>query len=165
MTLSFDEIEDGDKFEDLVAAYFRDLKANDNNNINNVEVIQSGIGADGGRDILIEFELTDDIRVFKRRWIVQCKFHDANISPTEINTINIPTLIHSYRASGYLLICKNRPTSGTTNLFERLNKECKHDYHYEYWNGTQFISKLLIQTNLHPVFFPKYDQFVKQFNV
>lgn len=156
-SISFDEIDDGDQFEDLVAEYFRNLKDDSENNITNVDVIQSGIGTDGGRDILIEFDLSDDIKIFKRKWVVQCKFHEDNISPSRIKTINIPTLVHSYNAAGYLLVCKSRPTSGLTELFERLNKECKNKYHYECWNGNQFINKLYLIENIHQQFFPEYQ--------
>ncbi|NQV91984.1 restriction endonuclease [Candidatus Woesearchaeota archaeon] len=157
MQLSFDEITDGDQFEDLVADYFRKLKDEPENNITNVEVLQSGVGTDGGRDILIELDLSDDIKIFKRKWVVQCKFHKDTISPGKINSINIPTLVHSYGAAGYLLICKSRPTSGLTEFFERLNKECKDKYQYECWNGNQFLKKLYVREDLHPVYFPKYN--------
>ncbi|NHN25178.1 restriction endonuclease [Flavobacterium jejuense] len=160
MNISYEEIKDGDHFEDLVAAYFRELKNSKENNITNVEVLQSGIGTDGGRDILIEFDLSDDIKIFKRKWIIQCKFHNDTISPAKIQTINIPTLIHSYKASGYLLVCKTNPTSGLTNLFERLNKECIYNYQYECWNGNQFLSKIYLKSNLHQVYFPKYNAYI-----
>jgi hypothetical protein len=156
INLSFDEIKDGDHFEELVTEYFRDLKPEPSNNITNVDVFPSGIGTDGGRDILIEFDLSDDIRIFNRKWVVQCKFHEKAISPSKIRSINIPTLIHSYGAAGYLLVCKTRPTSGLTDLFERLIRECKYNYYYECWTGFQFLNKLYLRNNLHPVFFPQY---------
>ena len=158
MQLSFDEINDGDQFEDLVADFFRKLKDDPENNITNVEVFQSGVGTDGGRDILIEFDLSDDIKIFKRKWVVQCKFHEDTISTSKINSVNIPTLIHSYGAAGYLLICKTRPTSKLTELFERLNKECKDKYHYECWNGNQFLKKLLVREDIQALYFPQYHQ-------
>lgn len=164
MNLSFEEIADGDHFEDLVAEFFRNLKNDPENNITNVDVFQSGIGTDGGRDILIEFDLSDDIKIFKRKWVVQCKFHNNTISPSLVQSVNIPTLIHSYGASGYLLVCKSRPTSGLTNLFERLNKECRNNYQYECWNGNQFLSKLLVKADIHPIYFPKYHNYINSFN-
>lgn len=161
MYLDFDEIRDGTHFEDLVAAYFNELKRVKNSNISNVRTKQSGVGTDGGRDILVEFDLYDAVVDFKRKWVVQCKFHEANISPIHINSINIPSLIHSYKAAGYLLICKNNPTSGTTDLFDRLNEDCKFNYHYECWTGEIFKSKLSVTEKLHPQFFPKYHEFIE----
>jgi len=159
-SLSFEEIKDGDHFEDLVAAYFEELKNDKENNISSVKIDQSGVGPDGGRDILIEFEIYDEIKVFNRKWVIQCKFHDENIAPSKINQINIPTLIHSYNASGYLLVCRKRPTSGLTDLFERLNRDCKNSYSYEFWSGNQFIKKLRLMDSLHQTFFPEYFQFL-----
>lgn len=160
MTITYDEIMDGDQFEDLVASYFRELKDSKENNITNVEILQSGIGTDGGRDILIEFDISDDIKIFKRKWVVQCKFHNSTISPSNIQTVNIPSLIHSYGASGYLLVCKTRPTAGLTDLFENLNVNCSHRYQYEIWNGNQFLSKIYFKSNLHPIFFPLYNNYI-----
>jgi predicted helicase len=161
MTLDFDEIRDGTHFEDLVVAYFNELKKGKNSIISNVKTKQSGVGTDGGRDILVEFELYDAVVNFNRKWVVQCKFHEANISTTHINKINIPSLVHSYKAEGYLLICKNNPTSGITDLFERLNNECKFRYHYECWTGEIFKSKLSVTESLQAQFFPKYHEFIE----
>ncbi len=151
MNLDFKDIPSGEKFEDLVASYFEDLK-NEANNISSVEVRPSGIGTDGGRDILVNFTVTDGIFDFKRKWVIQCKFRNNNISTNDINDINIPSLIHSYNASGYLLIIKQKPTSKLTDLFERLNDNCKLKYKYVIWSGEQF--KKLIITN--PVILKQY---------
>ena len=110
MRLTFDEIEDDKVFEQLTASYFRELKEIPDNSITNVLVHETGEGTDGGRDILIEFDLSDDIKVFKRRWVIQCKFREDSVSPSHLKSINIPTLIHSYNAQGYLL-CKTSAKS------------------------------------------------------
>lgn len=161
MNFNFDEIRDGTHFEDLVSAYFIELKKRKNSNISNVKTKQSGVGTDGGRDILVEFDLFDEVVNFKRKWVVQCKFHEASVSTAHIKSINIPSLIHSYKAAGYLLICKTNPTSGITDLFERLNNECKFKYHYECWTGEVFKSKLGVTEKLHSQFFPRYHEFIE----
>ena len=163
MTLDFDNIKNGDHFEELVRTYFEKEKERKNNNISNVEVKKSGVGTDGGRDILVHFWVTDGIDSFKRTWVIQCKFRDKNISPSAINDINLPTLIHSYKASGYLLICRKKPTSKLTELFERLNSECKFDYTYKVWSGDQFIHQLLSShDSIWQQFFPPYYEYYKQ---
>lgn len=101
--LSFSEINDGDHFEDLVTAYFRDLINDNDSKIVKVEVKKSGVGTDGGVDIVVEYLFTDDIKTFKRKWVVQCKFLNENISPSRINSVNIPTLINSRGANGYFV--------------------------------------------------------------
>ena len=158
MTLSFDEITDDEQFEDLIISYFEDLKNEKIHQIKDVIIKPSGTGTDGGRDILIDFNISDNIHTFKRRWIIQCKFHNTNISTNKIADINIPTLIHSYKASGYLLVCKKRPTSKLTELFERLNDKCKMDYKYLIWSGEQLKSSLLAKSKpkILQQFFPDY---------
>ncbi len=163
MNLTFDEIKDDKIFEDLTAEYFRELQNSSDNNITSVEIKASGEGTDGGRDILIEFNISDDIKVFSRKWVIQCKFREDAVSTSHLKSINIPTLIHSYNAQGYLLICKNRPTSGVTELFERLNEKCKDNYHYECWNGSQFLKKILLKEEVQKLFFPKYYNHVQSF--
>jgi hypothetical protein len=107
-------------------------------------------------------EFHDNIIRFKRKWVVQCKFHTANISPSKIADVNIPTLIHSYKASGYLLICRQHPTSALTNLFENLTKDCKFGYGYEIWTGSHFINEILNKPPIIQQFFPKYYHYAKQ---
>jgi hypothetical protein len=157
LKLTFGEIKNARLFENLIAAYFRSLKKATQSNIIHVEVKQSGIGVDEGKDILVDFMVTDNITEFKRRWVIQCKFHAANISPQKIADINLPTLIHSYKACGYLLICKTDPTSKLTKMFERLNADCQLNYRYEIWSGEEFIHKLLTaDENIRKQFFPIY---------
>lgn len=158
MTINLDEIKSDEQFEDLVIAYFEDLKNEGIHNIKTVKVKPSGTGTDGGRDILVDFTISDNITTFERRWIVQCKFHNRNISTSKIADINIPTLIHSYKASGYLLICKKRPTSKLTDMFERLNDKCKMKYTYLIWSGEQLKSTILTKSkpNILRQFFPSY---------
>ena len=166
LDLDLEEIENGDKFEDLVVSYFEDLK-NETNSISKVEIKPSGIGADGGRDILVNFTVTDGILDFNRIWVIQCKFHNKNISTINISDINIPSLIHSYKASGYLLIVKERATSKLTNLFERLEENCKLDYKYMIWSGEQFKRIILGKSkpNILEQYFPGYYLYCKQNNI
>lgn len=52
MILSFNEIKDGQQFENLVVAYFKNLNI-EKLAITEIRVEPSGVGADGGRDILV----------------------------------------------------------------------------------------------------------------
>jgi hypothetical protein len=164
MKLSFDEIQDHKQFEDLVVAYFENLNTLSNRAITEIRVEPTGVGTDGGRDILVHTRTKDMIPLFfKRKWVVQCKFHETHISTNQIADINIPTLIHSYKAVGYLLICKQKPTSKLTQLFERLEKECTFGYKYQVLSGERFISLLASSFNDNePIirqFFPEYYNF------
>ncbi|WP_299366725.1 restriction endonuclease [Winogradskyella sp.] len=158
MYLDFNEIKDGRQFEELTALH---LEEKFNNHIKDIEIRKSGVGADGGRDILVDFKVTDGIQSFNRKWIVQCKFRNINISTNVINDVNIPSLIHSYGASGYLIICRKRPTSKLSNFIEQLNLNCKFGYKYQIWSGEQFKRSLLTSTNhTFMQFFPNYYKYL-----
>jgi hypothetical protein len=162
-TITFDEIVDWHQFESLVAAYFELLKEEDNNVVN-VEVKPTGTGSDGGRDILVVFLVTDSITPFERRWVVQCKFKEQSVSKSDLNDVNIPSLIHQYGADGYLLVCKGNVSSRVTEMFEGLNDKCRFKYRYEIWQGEQFRKRLLFKYSLIKQFFPEHDEFLESKN-
>lgn len=158
MTFNFDEILDHKKFEDLVVSYFEDLKNEKGHSIVDIDVKPSGTGTDGGRDILVTIKVSDSVVTFDRRWVVQCKFHNSDISTDKISDINIPSLLSSYKASGYLLICKQKPTSKLTDLFENLEKENGIGLKYVVWSGEQFKRLLLVKSKKEILqqYFPAY---------
>jgi hypothetical protein len=160
MTLEFNEISDDQQFEELVTSYFEEIKKEKQDDVVNIEVKPPGMGTDGGKDILVTFQVSDSVSTFSRKWVVQCKFHNSNISTDRIADVNIPTLLYSYGASGYLLICKNRPTSKLSELFERLEKECRLGNKYIIWSGEQFKRLLLVKESLLQQYFPKYFEYL-----
>ncbi|MBS1597326.1 MAG: hypothetical protein JST75_03815 [Bacteroidetes bacterium] len=148
----------------MAVAFFRSLKNAEKTHIVDVRVKPSGIGPDGGTDILVDFILSDYINQFTRTWVIQCKFHNEPISPKKISEINIPTLIHSNNACGYLLICKSRPTTSLTKLFQNLKEQTMHfQYKYEIWSGEEFKNKLILgHPSIHQQFFPQYFEGLKK---
>jgi hypothetical protein len=72
--LDFAEIKTWGEFEDLVEDYFKEVQK-DEKSIIDVDVKPAGVGPDGGRDILVTFQITDSIVSFTRKWVVQCKFY------------------------------------------------------------------------------------------
>lgn len=157
MPLNLTEITDGYRFEELVAAYFRELRAS-NHPISNVEVRPAGDGPDGGRDILINLKMNDSFAEFARRWIIQCKFHAAPIGKAQLATVNIPSLVHEHQAQGYLLICKTRATHSLVTMFENLNNNCRMGYKYTIWTGQEFLEKLRPRGRIIESFFPKFQK-------
>lgn len=153
MKLTFTEIKNWKDFEDLAAAYFKKHKESD---VINVVVEPSGMGSDGGRDILITLNVNDSLITFERKWVVQCKFYNKAVSKSHLSKVNIPTLIHEYRANGYLLICKTDVTSNVTRMFENLREKCKLGYDYLIWNGNDFISRIQVHHEIIKQFFPQY---------
>ncbi|MDQ1637539.1 MAG: hypothetical protein QOF62_878 [Pyrinomonadaceae bacterium] len=159
-TLDFSEIRDWKHFEDLLLAYFELLKIEEKD-IVDVEVRPSGVGSDGGRDLLVIFRVNDGVVSFNRRWVVQGKFQEANVLQRDLSSVNIPSLIHQYGADGYLLVCKGSVSGGVTKMFEGLNAECRFKYKYQIWQGEQFKRRLLTKFSLHAQFFPKYHEFTE----
>ena len=159
--LDFNEIATWQEFENLVTDYFRRIRRA--RNIKSVTVEPSGEGTDGGRDILITFRLSDSIITFERKWVVQCKFYSKAVSKSELSSLNIPTLIHEYKADGYLLVCRNNVTSNVSTMFENLRTKCKMSYSYMIWTGSEFITQLLVQPPrpLIQKYFPEYYEFVQ----
>jgi hypothetical protein len=160
--LSFEEIKNGGHFEDLTIAltiaYFDSLKNVLGPGISQVQIMGSGVGPDGGKDIIVIFNVTD-LSNFKRKWVVQCKFLERNVSASDINDVHIPQLLYSLSACGYLLICKQKPTSKLVNHFEDLNENCKEKYSYLIWTGEEFKRKLYeADKAIHKQFFPKYHE-------
>jgi hypothetical protein len=110
MKFDLKEIEDWQEFEDMVAEYFRQIKSDDNN-VTEVVVQPTGNGSDGGRDILVTFDVNDSVHSFERKWVIQCKFHEGILKEREMSTINIPGKIHEYGANGFLLVVCKRSCS------------------------------------------------------
>lgn len=160
--LSFSEIPNWQVFEDLAAEYFRTVRNDNEYNVSDVTVNQTGVGSDGGRDILVTLNIADSIKRFERKWVVQCKFHANNVGKGELADINIPSLIHEYNADGYLLICKEHLTAPLTTMFENLNRNCKFRYSYEFWSGTNFIHRIRMKPNLIVSYFPRHQQFLNE---
>jgi hypothetical protein len=158
--IDFDEISDWREFEELVADYFRVIRE-ETTSITDVQVRPTGVGSDGGRDILVSFRLTDYIDQFERRWVVQCKFHQGAITKARLASVNIPTLIHEYGADGYLLICKGDVTAKVSEMFENLQRECRFGYSYRFWTGDEFKSKLLTKISLIQRYFPEYYEYTQ----
>ena len=155
MKLSFSEIENWQEFENLATSFFEKI-SKDKNDAIEVFVEPSGTGSDGGRDILVTANVNDSFVSYKRKWVVQCKFYDKDLSKSELSDINIPSLIHEHGADGYLLICKKGVTSPLSNQFEEFRKTCRLNKNYLIWTGSQFLDKLILHKDILQRYFPLY---------
>lgn len=160
--LSLEEIPDWRAFENLVADYFREVKRDNEFNVDNVIVQQTGTGTDGGRDILVEFTVDDSIMTFTRKWIIQCKFYEKDVNKTHLSDINIPSLLHEYGAEGYLLVCKNHYTSPVSDMFEGFNKNCLFKRSYSIWNGQSLLNRVRFKENIINSYFPKHSEYINR---
>ena len=132
------------KFQTITQKYFDELKKDNESftHIIDVKTVVHGKGTDDGVDILLTLSFDDTIFQHQFKWVVQCKCYDGTVAPKDINDINIPTLVHSHQAQGYLLVCKNGVTSGITKLFKALNEKCKMKYQYTIWTGEDFLFRI-----------------------
>ncbi len=160
--LSLTEIRDGQQFEDLVADYFREVKNDNEFNVDDVIIQQTGTGSDGGRDILVTFTVDDSIMTFTRKWVIQCKFYKEDVNKGHLSDINIPSLLHEYGADGYLLVCKNHYTSPVSKMFEGFNKECPFKRCYWIWNGQGILNRIRLKGNIIKNYFPKHSKYINQ---
>lgn len=156
--IDFSEIDDWEQFENLASRYFNEIIELEENHLTEVWVDKTGSGPDGGRDILLTLRINDSIMPFERRWVVQCKFHET-LKKSNLDNIHIATLIEEHRADGYLLICKNSVTSGVTTTFDNLRRNCRRNYKYVIWNGSDFAERLYKTNNLQEHFFPKFFEY------
>lgn len=149
MNLNLDELSNDRKFQDLIKKLFEKME---------YVVDPSGVGADEGKDILVSTTVDDKVAKHTNKWIVQCKYYKNSVSLADINDQNLPTLIYSYNATGYLLVVKNYVTSKLSKEFERLNSvdELKLGYKYVVWDGEDIINKIIKYEDLIQQFFPNY---------
>ncbi len=165
MQLEFSEIINADQFENLVAAYFEDIRnvGKENPQISDVRVSSPGKGADGGKDVLVTFTINDTIATYYKKWVVQCKFYNRAVNPSDLKDDSIPTLIHGYGANGYLLVCRENASQKLVELFGRLEAACMFSYKYQVWNGDKFRGRIVeSSTSLIQTYFPKYYSFIHQ---
>jgi len=156
MKYPLDEIEDGYKFQQIIAEYFRSLKSERHDfHIADIQVDDNGVGCDDGCDILVEFYFEDAIGRHSHKWIIECKSQKQAVNKNNI-TNNLEMLLNSKAANGYLLICKNDATSSLKRTFQDLNKKGNHKY--VIWNGSQLWHKFISRKTFLQAFFWDYYQ-------
>tara|TARA_R110002124_G_scaffold65824_1_gene179894 strand:- start:2236 stop:3252 length:1017 start_codon:yes stop_codon:yes gene_type:complete len=142
--------EDGIKFEQLTREIF--IREN-------YETYWTGIGPDGGRDLIIIEKLTGNLSNSERKWLVSCK-HTANAGKNGrsvgINELGNPVAdCQAIKAEGYILVCSTYPSSSVVNRLEEI--ENNQNIITKIWDGVE-IEKRLLNPNtfgLIHTFFPK----------
>jgi hypothetical protein len=150
-----DSIDDGYKFQQIIAEYFRSLKTDKHGyKISNIHVEDNGVGGDDGCDILVEFYFEDAISEHTQKWVVECKSQKKVVGASDINTNNIELILKAKNASGYLLVCKNDASSTLKRIFKAWND--KNHCKYVVWNGSQLWHKIIERKNILKAFFPEF---------
>lgn len=116
--LDFKELDvDGVRFEQFI----RELCMR-----SNLEVHWTGVGADGGRDLVAIERATGALGLFERKWLVSCKHlaHSEKSAGVEA-THGLVDACEAVGATGFLLACSTQPTSGTVKRLEEIAAQGK----------------------------------------
>lgn len=121
------------------------------------QVYWSGVGPDGGRDLLCVERRESFLSPDKTTWLVQCK-HNAN-SEKSVSVSDLDGIVDScvqHGASGYILACSTQPSSAVVERLEQITKNPKNDITAIYWDYV-FIERILSSPSLWRIaqrFFP-----------
>ncbi len=140
---------DGVQFEQLI----RELLIRENYSIN-----WTGIGPDGGRDLVLTEELNGSLSKKERKWIISCK-HFANAGKTgrSVGLDDLGNLIldcQAINAEGYILACSTYPSSSVVRRLEEI--EDNNKIFTRIWDGIEIEKRLLTPNTfgLIHTFFP-----------
>lgn len=138
--------DDGVKFEQLI----RELLI-----LEGFDVHWTGVGQDGGRDLVVTETLKGELSIHKRKWLISCK-HLANSGKSlgREQAGNITEDCLAIGAEGYIVVCSTQPT---TSLVTRLKEiEATKNIITLFWDSIE-IEKRLSKPNtfgLIHTFFP-----------
>lgn len=155
MATPLDNIENGHKFQQIVAEYFRCLKEEQHEfHIADLDVEDNGVGGDDGCDILVDFHFEDVIRKHSHRWVIECKSQKRAVGPGDIDIGRISGILKGRGAMGYLLVCKTDATASLKRNFKEISS--KQVEEYVIWNGSQLWRKFSKRESFIKAFFPQY---------
>jgi restriction endonuclease len=138
---------DGVKFEQLV----REILVR-----SEFDVHWTGVGPDGGRDLVAIETAQGQLAPFERRWLVSCKHYANSGKSVGLDDVtDISDACASVDATGYLLVCSTQPSSAVVRRLQEIqtNKRIAT----RYWDSIE-IEKRLNAPNtfaLVNIFFPK----------
>jgi hypothetical protein len=146
--IDFKELpEDGVKFEQLI----RELLV-----LEGFETHWTGVGQDGGRDLVVTEKLKGELSEYERKWLISCK-HTANSGKSlgREQAGNISEDCKAIGAEGYILICSTQPTASLVTRLEEIEKS--QNIITRFWDSIEIEKKLLKPNtfNLIHTFFPE----------
>ncbi|MBK8015253.1 MAG: restriction endonuclease [Betaproteobacteria bacterium] len=137
---------DGVKFEQLI----RELLVR-----SAFDVHWTGVGPDGGRDLIAVENVAGLLAPFQRKWLVSCKhFANANRSVGVDDVRDMSDTCAAVGASGFLLACSTQPSSALVRRFEEI--EAQRRLVVRYWDGVEIENRLSAPQTLPLIylFFP-----------
>jgi hypothetical protein len=140
--------DDGVRFEQVV----RELLIRDEFNVR-----WTGVGPDGGRDLLVIENAPGPLAPFERTWVVSCKHfaHSGKSVGTNDLDRSIIDTCKSVGASGFLLACSTQISSGLGTRFREI--EQANGIVCRAWDGVEIEKRLMEPRafSLVSIFFPK----------
>ena len=120
-----------------------------------------GIGSDGGRDVLVERILKDDMGEKREIVLVQCKHHAHSRKAVRDSDVGVwRNAMTRYKARGYLLVTDSRVTENLSRSFrEFTNDDINSPYWASFWDVDQLISRLNQHTEVVDSFFDLRHKF------
>lgn len=103
----------------------------------------SGIGADGGKDLICYEERPSEFLTDSKKWLIQCK-HKAH-SRQSVGVTDLDDIVDScnqHDAKGYLLVCSTFPSSAVINRLDGITKNPTNAIDATYWDATIIEQKL-----------------------
>lgn len=120
------------------------------------DVHWTGVGSDGGRDLVATERVPGILAPFSRKWLVSCKHKahgGASVGMGDIT--DITDACKAVDAAGFLLACSTQPTSGVVKRLEELGKT--GTILTSFWDGVEIERRLNV-----PELFPLIHQFLPE---
>ena len=139
--------EDGILFEQLI----RELLI-----LEDFDTHWTGVGQDGGRDLIVKEKLKGNLSEYERKWLVSCK-HTANSGKSlgREQAGNITEDCRAVGAEGYILACSTQPTASLVTRLEEIEREQR--IITKSWDSIELENRLLKPNTFKLIhtFFPK----------
>jgi hypothetical protein len=143
--------DDGVRFEQLI----RELLVRED-----YDVRWTGVGADGGRDLLVTERASGPFAPFTRTWLISCKHKAHSGSSVGVNDLDrsIVDSCKSIGAEGFILACSTQASSA---LLSRLKEiEATNNLVCRVWDSVDIERRLMTPRtySLMQIFFPETTQ-------
>jgi len=120
------------------------------------DVHWTGVGPDGGKDLIINEKLEGPLSCYMRKWLVSCK-HKAHGGKSlgRVEAGSIYEDCSSINATGFLLICSTHPSSSLVTRLDEIRTN--HKIETIFWDSIKIEKQLLKPSNFHLIhtFFPE----------
>jgi len=139
--------EDGIQFEQLIREIFNSM---------GFDTFWTGVGPDGGKDLIITEILHGKISSCEKRWLVSCKHYAHSKRAVGVkDIINITDTMRAINATGFILSCSTYPSSSLVRRLDELKSKNK-DFNFKIFDGVELEKLILKPNSIHLLknFFP-----------